>query len=62
MTTSNPLNLTETQLKTEINHETIDGVTIYYSYAEKEGRLVSILKNNRILIFNSGNGTLYYIN
>lgn len=52
----------EGQLKTQIIKESIGDATLYYSLVKKEGKTISILTNERLLVFNFEKGELFYIN
>lgn len=56
------IKLTKTQVQKQMQTETINGVTIHYSYAEKYQATLSMFKNDRLLVFNYNTGLLYYIN
>lgn len=56
------MKLTKAQVQKQIQNQTLNGETIYYSYAEKHQATLSMFKNDRLLVFNYNTGLLYYIN
>lgn len=53
---------TENELRTELKREKINDTTLYYSLVKKEGKNISFLSNDRLLIYDTARRMLYYNN
>ena len=53
---------TEAELKTSLIREKVNETTLYYSLVKKEGKTISFLTNDRLLIYDNNRRIIYYNN
>lgn len=53
---------TEAELRTGLKREKISDTTLFYSLVKKEGKNISFISNDRLLIYDTARRMLYYSN